>query len=156
MRCRRVVSCQREGFGETGNPKLHQQSLTPELKQLIYNGFRRHALAETGHDGLEEPVTFVAEVEGEIVAAVVVRLFWGALHIKYVWTHEDWRLKGLAKQLMEQALQFGRQAAAPFAFVETLSFQAREFYQRLGFELEYTRNGYAQGVAAHYLRKDLN
>ena len=32
----------------------------------------------------------------------------------------------------------------PFAFVETMGFQALEFYEKCGFKLEFTRAGYAR------------
>jgi len=55
---------------------------------------------------------------------------------------------------MEHAFTFGRENKCPFAFVETMSFQAVEFYQKIGFQLEFTRSGYAHGTSFHYLRKD--
>jgi hypothetical protein len=36
-----------------------------------------------------------------------------------------------------------------------MSFQAPEFYKKLGFEIEFKREGYAHYVSAYYLRKDL-
>ena len=56
---------------------------------------------------------------------------------------------------MKNALKYGKENKCPFAFVETMSFQALDFYQKLGFQLEYTRTGYAHGTSFHYLRKDL-
>jgi hypothetical protein len=56
---------------------------------------------------------------------------------------------------MKKALQYGRDKDCPFAFVETMSFQALDFYQKMGFQLELTRTGYAHGTSFHYLRKDL-
>jgi len=36
-----------------------------------------------------------------------------------------------------------------------MSFQALEFYQKMGFELDFTRPGYAHGTSFHYLSKKL-
>jgi ribosomal protein S18 acetylase RimI-like enzyme len=62
---------------------------------------------------------------------------------------------GLARQLMEHALNFGKNRGCAFAFVETLSFQSPVFYQKLGFDIELKRDGYAGGASFYYLRKDL-
>ena len=73
-------------------------------------------------------------------------------HLLYVAEHA--RGSGLGTALMEQAFSFGKSHNHAFAFVETMSFQALEFYQKMGFFLEYTRTEYAHNASAHYLRKD--
>jgi hypothetical protein len=56
---------------------IREQSLTEDLKQQIYDGFGRHAVAMTGFDEKSEPVAFVA-IDAEVLAgAVVVAKFWG-------------------------------------------------------------------------------
>lgn len=39
--------------------------------------------------------------------------------------------------------------------VETMSFQAPEFYQKMGFKIEFSRPGYAKNNCFHYLKKNL-
>jgi ribosomal protein S18 acetylase RimI-like enzyme len=134
---------------------IRQQALTEELKKQVYEGFSRHAIAMTGHDEKLESVAFVAMDGNAIAGAVVVERFWGALHVKYVYVDDLHRGQGLATRLIERALAYGRDHKCPFAFVETMSFQALGFYQKMGFELEFTRSGYAHGTSFHYLRKDL-
>ncbi len=130
--------------------------LTNDLKKQIYDGFSRHAIAMTGQDEKFDPVTFVASDEqGSFAGAVVAELFWGALHIKYVYVEDAFRGRGIASRLMDSALSYGRDNQCPFAFVETMSFQALGFYQKMGFELEFTRPGYKHDTSFHYLRKEL-
>jgi ribosomal protein S18 acetylase RimI-like enzyme len=135
--------------------EVTQQTLSEGLKEQIYEGFSRHAIAATGHDEKFEAVAFIASDKGNFAGAIVVELFWGALHIKYVYVEDTYRNQGIATQLMEDALDHGRHHKCPFAFVETMSFQALEFYQKMGFVLEFTRAGYKHGTSFHYLRKDL-
>lgn len=132
-----------------------QQVLTEELKKKIYEGFSQHAIEMTGHDEKHEPIAFVAMKENEFAGSLVVESFWGALHIKYIYVEKPYRHQGLGRQLMQEALKFGFKQSFPFAFVETMSFQALEFYIKCGFELEYTRTGYAHGTSFHYLKKNL-
>lgn len=42
-----------------------------------------------------------------------------------------------------------------FAFVETMSFQALEFYQKMGFKQDFVRTGYAHNTSFHYLSRKL-
>lgn len=131
------------------------EPFSENLKQQIYAGFREHAIATIGFDETFAPAAFVASNEGQFVGAVIVELFWSALHVKYVFVKEKYRKQGIATKLMQKALEYGKEHTCPFAFVETMSFQARGFYQKLGFVLEYTRSGYSHGTSLHYLRKDI-
>jgi len=135
--------------------EVRQQSLTEDLKKQIYEGFGRHAKAMTGYDETFDSVAFVASDKGSFVGAVVVQLFWGALHIKNIYIDDEYRGKRVGSRLMECALKYGQSNKCPFAFVETMSFQALDFYRKTGFELEFTRSGYKHGTAFHYLRKIL-
>jgi ribosomal protein S18 acetylase RimI-like enzyme len=118
-------------------------------------GFSRHAIACVGCDEKFDAVSFVASNKGAFVGAVVVELFWGALHVKYVYVEEEYRGQGIGKYLMELAISYAKNCNCPFAFVETMSFQALEFYQNMGFTLEFTRTGYKHGTSFHYLRMNL-
>lgn len=136
--------------------EIKQQQLTDLLKKQIYDGFRRHAIETTGHDGKSESVALVAMDEKTMAGAIVVELFWGALHIKYIYVEDQYRNQKLGTRLMEQALAYAKQHKCPFAFVETMCFQALEFYKKCGFNLEFTRSGYAHNTSFHYLRKHFN
>jgi ribosomal protein S18 acetylase RimI-like enzyme len=135
--------------------QIEEVPLTVALKEQIYAGFRCHAHEVVGQDLKGAPVAYVSLNQGTLAGAVVVEPFWGGLHIKYAFVVEDFRGHGLGRRLMESAFEYGRQHNCPFAFVETMSFQALGFYQKLGFELEYTRTGYTKGLAFHYLRRAL-
>lgn len=135
---------------------IKQQPLSVELKEKIYAGFSRHAIEMTGYDEKFDSVAFIANNwDGAFAGAVVVELFWGALHVKYVYVEERYRGSGIATNLLEHALMYGRNNQCPFAFVETMSFQALGFYKKMGFKLEFTRSGYKHNTSFHYLRKNL-
>ena len=135
--------------------EITQQLLSEDLKRKVYEGFSRHAIERTGHDEKFDAVAFIARDQGAFVGAVVVELFWGALHIKYVYVEDEYRNRGIGIRLMQEALKYGLDNKCPFSFVETMSFQALGFYQKIGFALEFSRSGYKHGTSFHYLRKDL-
>lgn len=110
--------------------EIRQNKLLDEIKRKIFQGFARQAITSTGIDGLnEDPISFEIVNGSEFMGAIVVQLFWNQLHIKYLFVEENYRGQGLARQLMDHALEFGKKRGCQFAFVETMSFQAPEFYQ---------------------------
>lgn len=137
--------------------QINQNKLEERIKKKIFDGFEKKAIKATGINGLsEEPISFEIFNEKEFVGAIVVQEFWGQLHIKYLFVEEDYRGQGIATQLMNHALEFGRQRKYSFAFVETMNFQAPDFYQKMGFTIEFSRPGYSKNTIFHYLRKNLN
>ncbi len=135
---------------------ITQTTLTAERKASIYEAFAKHAIDSVGFDGLAgEPVAFEIMENDASLGVVVCQLFWGNLHIKYLLTNKEHRGHGIARALMEHAFTFGKENGCHFAFVETMSFQAPEFYQKLGFEIELKRDGYAAGTSFYYLKKVL-
>lgn len=139
------------------NLEIRQNKLSDEIKRKIFQGFARQAITSTGIDGLnEDPISFEVVNGSEFVGAIVVQLFWNQLHIKYLFVEENYRGQGLARQLMDHALEFGKKRGCQFAFVETMSFQAPDFYQKMGFVIEFSRPGYAENTTFHYLKKSLD
>jgi len=133
---------------------IKQNKLTDDIKRKIFKGFGQQAVKVTGMDGLsEDPISFEIFDDSEFVGAIVVQLFWEQLHIKYLFVEEKYRGQGIARQLMNHVLDFAKTRGCHFAFVETMSFQAPEFYQKLGFVLEFSRGGYAKNTTFHYLKK---
>jgi ribosomal protein S18 acetylase RimI-like enzyme len=140
--------------------KYKQEILTPEMKTRIDAGFAQYAQETLGIVNTMELITFTAydslNSRQPIIAGVVcVQIFWGQLHIKYVYVDPAYRGRGIGSKLMENAFTFGREHNCTFAFVETMSFQAPEFYQKLGFVLDFTRSGYINEISYHYLKRDL-
>jgi len=130
--------------------------MTKDLEKRIYKGFISHAIATVEHDGFRAPVAFVATEGGSFTGVVTAKIVWSGLHIQHLYVEEYMRGKGLGSKLMDRVHTFGREQGCTFAFVETLSFQALEFYQKLGYQIEFTRDGYSNGVSFHYLQKKLS
>ena len=70
---------------------------------------------------------------GEVVAGVVGAAYWGKLHVRILWVHPDHRSKGLGNRLMDWVEERARELRCASVMVETMSFQAPEFYAKLGY-----------------------
>lgn len=142
--------------------EFKQELLTPDMKAKIDAGFSQHSLETTGRQGRGDLVAFTAYDASEsdpenptFAGAACAQIYWGQLHIKYVLVQPGYRKRGLGKQLVEQALEYGRANQCTFALVETMSFQAPQFYQKLGFIVELIRSGFVDGISFYYLKREL-
>jgi GNAT superfamily N-acetyltransferase len=135
---------------------IKQSKFTDEIKDRIHQGFNNWAISQMGVNKLaEDAIAFEMYNNSSFIGAIIVQHFWGQLYIKLLYVEQQYRGQGISIKLMNHALKYAKEQGCTFAFLETFSFQALGLYLKLGFILEYTRHGYANGVSFHYLRKDL-
>lgn len=135
--------------------KITEEEPSWELEKKAYEGFLQHSVETLGYDGDVSHFSFVYRNEGKLLGQLVGKSFYGGLHIKHLFLDRTMRGKGLGAALVKKALERGKELGCRFAYLETLSFQALGFYEKLGFTLDYTREGYNRGVSMHYLHKKL-
>lgn len=135
---------------------INQEILSEDIRNFILDGFNEHATNKIGYDGfVKDQIAFTVHNEGKLIGAVSVSLFYGALWIKLLFVSKDYRGNQMGTLLLNKALDYGKEQGCNFAFVETLSFQALEFYEKHGFKLDFTRGGFRDGISFHYLQKNL-
>jgi GNAT superfamily N-acetyltransferase len=124
-------------------------------RQFVVNGVDNHNIAATGLAAYY-PVNFVLRGErGDVLGGLLGQLWGGWLQVSYLWVAEPARGQGLGVQLMEAAEAYARSRGAVGATLETHSFQARPFYEQLGYEVFGTLDGYPPGHAKFFLKKKL-
>jgi ribosomal protein S18 acetylase RimI-like enzyme len=127
-----------------------------ELNDYILHSFSEHAIETIGVDALsKKPIAFACYQNEKMVGVIVLRYFWGQMHIRNLVIEKEWRGKGIGRKLMFHALKYAKENNCQFAFVETMNFQAPEFYQKLGFEIDFIRHGYSENTSFYYLKKTL-
>jgi GNAT superfamily N-acetyltransferase len=69
--------------------------------------------------------------EGELIGGIQVNFEWDWLHVTHLWVRNSGR--GLGRKLVESAEAFAKQNGKRGIFLDTFDFQARPFYEKLGF-----------------------
>lgn len=109
----------------------------------------------TGHDDYRPLAIFVRDPHGAPVAGLTGFTWGHALKIGHLWVHEEYRGQGYGTQLVRAAEREAVARGCRQAVLETHSFQAPDFYPKLG----YVQCGVAQdwpvGFAQHYFTKRL-
>ena len=103
----------------------------------------------------EEPVKFVAfDVEG-VVGGLIGHIRWRWLYVAKLWVDERARGEGVGTKLLTAAEDLARSRGCVGASLDTFEYQARPFYEKLGYEVFGTLDGYPPGSRQFYLRKKL-
>jgi len=104
----------------------------------------------------EQPVKFVArDPTGVVVGGILGHTRWRWLYIAKLWVDEGARGHGLGTRLMAAAEDLARSRGCTDISLDTFDYQARPFYEKLGYELFGTLEGYPPDSRQYYLRKRL-
>jgi GNAT superfamily N-acetyltransferase len=100
------------------------------------------------------PAYFFLRDEGGAIKGGVLAYVWGGwLHVDILYLADELRGQGWGTKLMEAAHAIGREKGASGAYLDTFDWQARPFYERLGYELVFEVPGIPEGHTRYYMRK---
>ncbi len=93
--------------------------------------------------------------DGTIVGGCVCETRWHWLYVDILWVGDEHRGAGLGTALLEAAEDEARRRGCTKAHLDTISFQARPFYESLGWRLFGTLEDNPPGHTRYFLQKDL-
>ena len=104
----------------------------------------------------DQPVKFVArDADGNVVGGILGHTRWRWLYIAKLWIDATVRGQGIGTKLMAAAEELARSRGCTDVSLDTFDFQARPFYEKLGYELFGTLEGFPPDSRQFYLRKSL-
>jgi len=92
--------------------------------------------------------------DARLVGGLSGVMSWGWLFVDAVWVHPELRGKGAGRVLMARAESHAAAAGCHSAWLDT--FQARGFYEALGYQVFGTLEDYPAGQTRSFLRKRLS
>lgn len=91
-----------------------------------------------------------------VVGGCVCEVRWHWLFVDLLWVADDFRASGHGTALLAAAEHEARRRGCTRAHLDTISFQARPFYERLGWRLFGTLEDYPPGHTRFFLQKDIS
>ena len=76
----------------------------------------------------------VRDRAGEVIAAFNGHTWGGCCVISHVWVHEDWRRRGIGREMLLAAENVAARRGCKLVVLSSHDFQAPGFYERLGYE----------------------
>ncbi len=92
--------------------------------------------------------------DGEILGGIVGEICWNWLEIHYLFVDERFRKSGYGAKLLSEVENMAREKQCEFVKLDTLSFQALDFYIKQGYEI-YGKIENAGRHTHYYIKKDL-
>jgi GNAT superfamily N-acetyltransferase len=129
---------------------------TEEGLAALLEGLGRNILEHLGDVELGRSIrVFLRDADGRVAGGAIAELFGGWMFTTLLWVEAPLRNRGWGTQLMHRLEDEARRLSCRHAHVDTYSFEARPFYEKLGYELFATLEDYPPGHRKYYLKKDL-
>lgn len=94
--------------------------------------------------------------DGCLVGGLVFSVFGDWLELEFLWVDQDFRGRGgVGKELLASAEAYAKDFGCKTAVVNTMSFQAKPFYEKNEYVLMYTQKNYPKTSSRYYLEKEL-
>jgi len=97
----------------------------------------------------------VRDADGQVIGGLNGNTMWGWLFVEHLWLPEGLRGQDLGTQLMQIAEAEARRRGCRHALLDTFSFQAQGFYEKLGYRVFARLDDYPGTNTRSYLVKDL-
>ena len=91
----------------------------------------------------------------ETIAGAHGRTFGNWLQITSLWVSEAHRHLGLGKQVLEAIENAGKARGCISVVLDTLNFQAKPFYEKYGYQVQWVQENYPKTGAKYYMTKQL-
>jgi GNAT superfamily N-acetyltransferase len=95
------------------------------------------------------------DAEGGVSGGISCAIYRDSLFVDTLWLADRLRGHGLGSRLMHIAEERGRLEGCTFAFLDTMNFQARPFYEKRGYNVFHTFTFEGGAFTQYFLRKEL-
>lgn len=120
----------------TGTEGMTWDEDPPEADvRTVSEGLDRFNAALVGSDNHEWLNVVARDSNGIVAGGLLGGTYWGWLHVERLWVREDMRGRGIGSALLERAEGLARARGCRYAHLDTMDFQAPEFYKARGYRV---------------------
>ncbi len=125
----------------------------PAVTKAIIKGLRGYNNAQARLRDYAPVQVAARNRSGRVIGGLEGVIAYRWLFIRWLWIDDKHRGGGVGRTLMARAEALARARGAIGAWVDTFSFQARPFYEKLGFRLFGAIDDYPPGHKRFFLKK---
>ncbi len=131
-----------------------EENPSPDDVQILETGITVNAIQKKGQNPVSFFGIFIRDEKERLVAGCNGDVLYGCLWVGQLWVREEWRGKGYGTELMQAAEKYGKEKGCLFSAVNTMDWEALDFYKKLGYKVEFERHGFFKNSIFYFLRKN--
>jgi GNAT superfamily N-acetyltransferase len=124
-------------------------------REVVDEIINRRSVRLTGHDDWYPMAFFLKTDEGEILGGLLGQIWARWLYVGTLTFREPFRGHGHGTKLLARAEEYALDRGCTNAWLSTFSFQARPFYERLGYSLFGALDNFPEGHSLFFMTKRL-
>lgn len=98
----------------------------------------------------------VLDENGDLIGGIAARLYlWECVYVDILWVQKKWRGEGLGARLLREVEQDAIVRGAKLIHLDTFDFQAKDFYEKQGYEVFGQLENCTDGHVRYYMKKEL-
>jgi GNAT superfamily N-acetyltransferase len=121
--------------------------------RVVLDGLLAFNVAVLGDPGYRPLGCFVRDADGRALGGLLGHVRWRWLYVAKLWVPDALRGRGLGSRLLAAAEAFAWRHDCLGAYLDTFEYQALQFYEKQGYELFGTLDGYPPGYRQFFVRK---
>jgi ribosomal protein S18 acetylase RimI-like enzyme len=133
----------------------YQEELVQQDLNVISDGLAEEDILRKGMEPARPFGIFIKKPNEMAIGGINGFFSYGCLYLEMLWVKPEWRRQGLGKKLVIESEKIGREKKCTFATLNTMDWEALSFYQKLGYEIEFVREGFEKESKMYMLRKQL-
>jgi GNAT superfamily N-acetyltransferase len=123
------------------------------VSRKLWDGLVRFNRKSAGAFRYSRTVLAVKDDSGRVLGGAILQSYWKETYVELLWLSDRARRKGYGRQLMQEAERRARRRGSRLIHLNTYSFQAPGFYEKLGFRRFGGMSGSPPGASRHYYVK---
>lgn len=133
----------------------YQPDMESSHLEAMVAGLSAHAHVQKGMRPAKLFSFSLTDEDGVFKGGICGITYYGCLYIDLLYMDETLRGQGYGTRLIHKAEALGRERGCSFSTIHTMEWQACELYKKLGYQVEFTRDGYDHGTVMYLMRKAL-
>jgi GNAT superfamily N-acetyltransferase len=128
---------------------------SPDRARLISDPLVDFNESQAGGRRIKNYALFAKDASGVVLGGLLGSTHWNHFFVSALFVHERFRKVGIGRELMQRAEAQALACKCDAIFLDTFDFQARGFYEKLGFAVFGVLENYPPGHQRFYLVKQL-
>ncbi len=134
---------------------LYVEKPDDAIWEVVGGGIRDFNKAQAGSDQSTMLCFALKSPGGEVVGGLIGETVYDWLYISLMFVKDDLRGHGFGRQLMVRAEEEARKRGAKNVYLDTFSFQAPDFYKKLGYRVFGELKDFPPGQTRFFMTKPL-
>ena len=123
--------------------------------RVLWAGLVRYNRAQAGPLHYQRVVLTVRDGKRRVMGGLILQSYWKESYVELLWLDGLARRLGYGRRLMQEAERRARRRGSRLLHLNTYSFQAPGFYEKLGFKRFGGMEGSPRGASRHFFVKVL-